>query len=68
MANFSLSFHMKSLALVLCIGVLLQGRITFAQNSSSGQEAVPAKSDAQLIRRLEEPGGYVDRLSHDRSA
>jgi hypothetical protein len=34
--------------LVLCIGLLSLCPLTFAQNSSPGQEAIPAKSDAQL--------------------
>ena len=38
---------MKSLLLVLCIGVLSPCRLTFAQNPSPGQEAISAKSDAQ---------------------
>jgi len=37
----------KSLPLVLCIGVLSLCRFTFAQNASPVQEAIPAKSDAQ---------------------
>ncbi len=48
MANFSRSFHVKSLPLVLCIGVLSLCRLTFAQNPSPGQKAIPAKSDAQV--------------------
>jgi hypothetical protein len=39
---------MKSVLLALCIGVLSLGRLVFAQNSSPGQEAVPAKSDAEI--------------------
>jgi hypothetical protein len=38
----------KSLLLVLCIGVLSLCRLTFAQTSAPGQEAIPAKSDAQI--------------------
>jgi hypothetical protein len=38
---------MKSLLLVLCIGVLSLCRPTFAQNSSTGPKAIPAKSDVQ---------------------
>ena len=39
---------MKSLPLVLCIGVLSLYRLTFAQNPSPGQKAIPAKSDVQI--------------------
>jgi hypothetical protein len=38
---------MKSLLLVLCIGVLFLCRPTFVQNSSPGPKAIPAKSDGQ---------------------
>jgi hypothetical protein len=48
MANFSRSFRVKSLPLVLCIGVLSLSRLAFAQNRSPGQKAIPAKSDAQI--------------------
>lgn len=48
MANFSRSFHVKSLPFVLCLGALSLCRLTFAQNPSSGQKATPAKSDAQI--------------------
>jgi hypothetical protein len=48
MANFSRSYHVKSLPLVLCIGVLLLCRLTFAQNTSPGQKAIPATSDVQI--------------------
>jgi hypothetical protein len=48
MANFSRSFRVKSLSFVLCLGVMLLCRLTFAQNPSSGQKATPAKSDAQI--------------------
>jgi hypothetical protein len=40
-------FHVKSLPLVLCIGVLSLC-LTFAQNPSTGQKAIPAKSDVQI--------------------
>lgn len=39
---------MKSIPLVLCIGVLLPCRLTLAQNPSPGQKAIPATSDAQI--------------------
>lgn len=39
---------MKPLPVVLCVGVLSLGRLTFAQNPSPGQETIPGKSDAQL--------------------
>lgn len=39
---------MKSLPLVLCIGVLSLCRLTFAQNTSPGQKAIPATSDVQI--------------------
>lgn len=39
---------MKSLPLMLGIGVLSLFRLSFAQNPSAGQEAMPAKSDAQI--------------------
>jgi len=39
---------MKSLPFVLCIGVLSLCRLTFAQNPSPGQTAIPAKSDVQI--------------------
>ena len=39
---------MKSLPLVLCIGVLSLCRLTFPQNPSPGQKAIPAKSDVQI--------------------
>ena len=48
MANFSRSFHMKSLPFMLCIGVLSLCRLTFAQNPSPGETAIPAKSDVQI--------------------
>jgi hypothetical protein len=38
----------KSLPLMLCIGQLSLCRLTLAQNPSPGQEAIPAKSDAQI--------------------
>jgi len=38
---------MKSLLLVLCIGVLSLCRPAFAQNSSQGPKTTPAKSDGQ---------------------
>jgi len=38
----------KSLALVLCVGVLSLWCLTFAQNPPPGQKAIPAKSDAQI--------------------
>jgi hypothetical protein len=38
---------MKPLHLVLCIAVLSLYRPTFAQNSSPGPDAIPAKSDGQ---------------------
>jgi hypothetical protein len=47
-ANFSWSFHMKSLPFILCIGVLSLCRLTCAQNSSQGKTAIPAKSDVQI--------------------
>lgn len=39
---------MKSLPLVLCIGVLLPCRLTLAQNPAPGQTSIPATSDAQI--------------------
>ena len=39
---------MKSLPWVLCIGVLSMCHLTFAQDPSPGQKAIPAKSDAQI--------------------
>ena len=39
---------MKSLLLVLCVGGLSLCRPTFAQNSSPGPKAIPAKSDGQV--------------------
>jgi hypothetical protein len=39
---------MKSLPLVLFIGALSLYRLTSAQNPSSGQKAIPTKSDAQI--------------------
>jgi hypothetical protein len=39
---------MKSVPLVLCIGVLSLCRLTLAQNPSPEPEAIPAKSDAQI--------------------
>jgi len=38
---------MKSLLLVFCISVLFLCRPIFAQNSSPGAKAIPAKSDGQ---------------------
>jgi hypothetical protein len=48
MAYFSRSFHMKSLAFMLCIGMLSLCRLTLAQNPSPGGTAIPAKSDVQI--------------------
>ena len=39
---------MKSLPLLLCIGVLSLCRLTFAQKPSPGQKAILAKSDGQI--------------------
>jgi hypothetical protein len=39
---------MKSLPLVLCIGLLSLCRPTFAQTASPGPKAIPAKSDGQI--------------------
>ncbi len=39
---------MKSLPLVLCIGVLCWCRPALAQNSSAAPKAIPAKSDGQI--------------------
>lgn len=47
MANFPRSYHVKSLLLVLGIGVLSLCRVTRAQNTSPGQPAIPATSEAQ---------------------
>ncbi|HXY04489.1 MAG TPA: hypothetical protein VEI49_13020 [Terriglobales bacterium] len=48
MANHSRSFHVKSLLLVLGIGMLSLCRFAVAQKASPGQEASAAKSDAQV--------------------
>jgi hypothetical protein len=59
---------MKSLPFMLCIGVLSLCRLTFAQNPSPGETAIPSElRRTNLIQCLEEPGGHVDRPSHDRS-
>jgi hypothetical protein len=47
-ANVSRNFQMKSLLLLVCIGLLSPCRVAFARNSSSAQKAVPVKSDAQI--------------------
>ena len=39
---------MKSLAFMLCIGMLSLCRLTFAQNPSPGGTAISAKSDVQI--------------------
>ncbi len=58
---------MKSLLLVLCIGVLLLCGLTFAQNPSPGQEAIPSKSDAQIsfgaLKTL--AGSWTGRVTTD---
>lgn len=58
---------MKSLPLVLCIGVLLLCGVAFAQNSSPGQEAIASRSDAQIsfgaLKTL--AGTWVGRVTTD---
>jgi len=48
MTHFIRSFEMKSLSLVLCIGLLSPCRLIFAQAPSPGQKPIPSQSDAQL--------------------
>ena len=61
--------RVKSLPWLLCTGVLSLCRLAPAQAPPPGQEAaIRDVGGAGLIRCIEEPGGYVDRCSHDRSA
>ncbi|HKW88480.1 MAG TPA: hypothetical protein VJN21_06960 [Candidatus Acidoferrales bacterium] len=48
MAGLSREFHMKSLALALCIVVLSLCQLAIAQAPAAGQNAIAAKPDAQM--------------------
>ena len=58
---------MRSLPLVLCIGLLSLCGLGFAQNSTPGREAIPANSDAQIsfaaLKSL--AGTWIGRVTTD---